>query len=319
MTLRLAILSAILLSTVGAFAQRPSQETVRRGYEIGIGDKIAGRVLGEDEFNFDSVVDEDGKIQVPFAEEGIVARCKTEKELRAEVARHLQKFLKNPLLNVTVTEKNRQPVTVVGEVVSQQRVTINRPATLLEVVSFTGGLKPDASGSIRVTRTMALGCSEPAEDNWMAVDSEGISFPARTFSFKQLAKNNPKIYPGDIIEVQKSDPVYVVGEVIRPGAVAMPEEGLLLTRAIALTSGTYPSAKLKEVKVYRQKDDGAQPEVIVVDAEAIKKGTTPDFKLRPFDIVEIGKSRKSVGQVLLEIASGGVGATVNALPNRTLY
>ena len=37
-----------------------------KGYLIGPGDEITGKVLGEKEFDFVATVDEDGKIEVPF-------------------------------------------------------------------------------------------------------------------------------------------------------------------------------------------------------------------------------------------------------------
>ena len=316
MMLRLAILStAVLASVAGVSAQEP----VRRGYEIGTGDKVVGRVLGEDEFNFDSVVDDDGKIQVPFAQEGIMARCKTEKELRADVVRYLEKFLKNPQISVSVAERNRPPATVFGEVVSQQKVMLSRPATLLEVISFSGGLRLEASGSIKVTRTMALLCSEPASDNWQLKDAEGRSFPTRVFSFSALKENNPTIYPGDIVEVEKSSPVYVVGEVNKPGSVPIPEEGLFLMRAIAMAAGPSREARMKEIRIYRRTEAASQPEVINLDGDLIRKGTSPDVKLQAFDIVEVGKGRKSVGDVLLDIATSGARNAAGALPLRILY
>lgn len=320
MTLRFALISALLLSTVaGVAAQRPAEDTSRRGYEIGVGDKIAGRVLGEEEFNFDSVVDDDGRIQIPFAEEGIVAKCKTEKELRAEVAKHLAKFLKNPQLSVNVVERNRPPAMVFGEVVNQQKLMLTRPATLLEVLSFSGGLRLEASGSIKVTRTIVLGCSEPTADNWHLKNTEGVSFPTRTFSFRSLKETNPTIYPGDIIEVEKSVPVYVVGEVNRPGSVPMPEDGLFLMRAIAMASGASREARMKDVRIYRRKDGTEQPDVINLDGDAIKKGLSPDFRLQAFDIVEVGKSKRNVGEVLLDIATGGAKSVAGTLPIRVLY
>lgn len=320
MTIRLAtVLLTILLGTMASMSQQADPEGARRGYEIGPGDKISGRVLGESDFNFDSVVDEDGRIQVPFSDIGIVARCRTEKELRAEVARHLQKYLRNPQLSVNVVERNRPPVIVFGEIASAQRIQLTRTSTLLEVLSFSGGLRPEASGSIQITRTLALACSEPAEDNWRAAGVSGISFPTRTFAFKTLKEINPVVYPGDVIDVGKAPSVYVIGEVVDPGSISIPEEGLSLMRALAMASGTGREAKLKSVKIYRKKEGFAQPETIVVDTTAIKKGAKADPILQPLDIVEVGKARRSVGEVLLELATGGLRTTANNIPMRVMY
>ena len=38
--------------------------------------------------------------------------------------------------------------------------------------------------------------------------------------------------------------------------------------------------------------------------EMIKKGEQQDVMLRPFDIVEVDKSKKSIGEILLEAITG---------------
>ena len=313
------LISALAVLATASLGQQPIGDTGRRGYEIGPGDKISGKVLGEAEFNFDSIVDEDGKIQVPFASEGILAACKTEKELRLEVSKYLQKYLKTPQLSVNVVERNRPPATIYGEVWNPQKVVLSRPATLLEIVSFSGGLKPEASGSIQVTRTMRLTCSEPAADNWKMGEGDTLGFPSRVFSFSKLRENNPAVYPGDIISIQKSPPVYIVGEVYRPGPVLMPEGNLPLMQAIAMAGGTGREAKIKSVRIFRQKPGTSEPEMTIVDLTEYRKGGKEDMLLQPYDIVEVGKNPKSIAQTLLEIATGGVQSAANNLPIRVIY
>lgn len=311
--------AAVVVALFGAglaFAQTAGIEPPKRGYEIGTGDKISGRVLGEPDFNFDAIVDEDGKIQVPFADEGIAAVCKTEKELRSDVAKHLSKFLKNPQISVNVVERNRPPAMVYGAVQNPQRVTLSRPATLLELLSFSGGLVPEASGAIQVTRTMTVSCAASSTDNWKATAENPYAFPTRIFIFKTLRESNPQIYPGDIVEVQKSPPVYIIGEVNKPGTVSIPEGGLPLMQAIAMSSGSSREAKLKDIKIYRRKDGMSQPEILTVNASSIKKGEKEDFLLQPYDIVEVGKSPRSIGDLLIDIATGSARNTANVLPLR---
>ncbi|MGI9055054.1 MAG: polysaccharide biosynthesis/export family protein, partial [Pyrinomonadaceae bacterium] len=147
------ILSLGLLQT--AFGQevivKPEEA---RAYLIGPGDKISGRVLGEPDFSFASTVDDDGRIQVPFFEEGIMAKCRSEKELRSNVSDLLGKYLRNPQITVQVTErKSRPPVTIYGEVKQQQQIELRREARLLEIISSAGGVTEEAGGLIQVFRT----------------------------------------------------------------------------------------------------------------------------------------------------------------------
>jgi polysaccharide export outer membrane protein len=302
---------AFCLSQV-SFAQEPVTDA-SRGYLIGPGDVITIKVLGEKDFEVESViVDEDGKIEVPFAKEPLMAKCRTEKELRTDVAKLLTVYLKNPQTTVYVKERNsRPPATVYGEIKQPQRVILTRKATLQDLLAFSGGVTEKSSGMIQITRTQPLLCSEGTDDDWKTFSNNGTNFPSRLYSVSSLSSANPTIYPGDIIDVMKAPPIYVVGEVMRSGELVMPEGGLPLMQAIAMASGMTRDAKIKEVKVYRRKQGSTQPELITVNYEAIKKGTQKDMMLEPFDIIEVGKSKKSVFDVMLEIATGSVRNVAN--------
>src|SRR5687767_9919357 len=117
MHLRVVFVFTLLLSIVAAVAGQEPAADGPRGYLIGPGDEITGKVLGETQFDFVATVDENGKIEVPFFATPINAKCLTEPELRAEVAKLLTKYLKAPQLSLRVTQRNsRPPVSVYGEV-----------------------------------------------------------------------------------------------------------------------------------------------------------------------------------------------------------
>src|SRR3982751_2299200 len=112
----LSIIISVLISVTAVIAQKALPVAdVPQGYLIGPGDEISGKVLGEEQFDFTSTVDEDGKIEVPFFDKPVVAVCKTERDLRLEIAKLLGKYLKSPQLSVRVTKRNRPPVSIYGE------------------------------------------------------------------------------------------------------------------------------------------------------------------------------------------------------------
>jgi len=310
----LLIVTMIFSLSGEVFSQ--NSETVRRGYEVGPGDKISGKVLGESDFNFDSVVDDDGRIQVPFSDEGIIAACKTERELREVITQHLLKYLRNPQISVNVVEKNRPPVTIYGEITSPQRIVLTRGATLLEIISFAGGMTRESNGVIEVTRTIGNTCSKKPEDNWSGAENVQSGFPTKTFTFSALKETNPSVFPGDVVMIQRFPPVYVVGEVLKPGEISIPEEGLGLMQALAMVSGVGREAKVRDIKIYRRKEGSAQPDVISVDIEKIRKGAN-DVMLQPYDIVDVGLKPRSFTSVLLDIAGGSARSAANTLPLRT--
>ncbi len=314
------LMSAVCLAQI-SFAQGTSVSAdAQRGYLVGPGDKVEGKVLGEPDFDFRAIVDEDGKIQVPFSNDGVVAKCRTEKELRSDVSLLLAKYLRNPQISVNVVERNsRPPVVIYGEVRSQQQVTLTRKASLLDILASAGGVTEKAGGAIQVFRTRTPMCSELLQaDDWRTENKDGVNIPSRVYSIGSLrqgsSESNPEVFPGDIIVVKQAAPFYVVGEVLRPGEMPLPEAGLPLTQAIAMASGITREAKTKDVKIYRRKEGSTQPEILIANYDLIKKGQQKDLILQPYDIIEVGKAKKKIGDVLLDIATGGARSLVNTVP-----
>lgn len=297
----------LMATAFGQEAGSPSD--TQKGYMLGPGDEITGRVLGEPQFDFVATIDADGKIEVPFVEKPIIAKCKTERELRTEITGHLAKYLRTPQVSIRVTQRNsRPPVSIYGEVRQQQQVPLTRRVYLLELISFAGGETEKSGGMIQVFRTRPPMCTESNENDWGAVNGDGLDVPSRMYSLASLRQgkeeSNPEIFPGDIIVVQKASPVYVTGEVIKPGEMTIPEGGLPLMQAVAMASGMTREAKTKEIKVYRRKTGSAEPQVIIVNYDSIRKGQQKDVILEPFDIVEVGKANKSIGQIFMELLTG---------------
>jgi polysaccharide export outer membrane protein len=315
MSLKSLCFSAIILcASIGIAGQiKPVDPETERGYLLGPGDEITTKVLGEEQFDFVATIDEDGRIEIPFFDKPIDAKCKSERELRTDITNLLKRYLKNPQASVRVTKRNsRPPVSIYGEVRQQQQVDLTRRAYLLELISFAGGETEKAGGMVQVFRTRSPICTDPAaERNWATT---GLDVPSRMYTLASLRQGreeaNPEILPGDIIVVQKAAPVYVTGEVIKPGELNIPEGGLPLTQAIAMASGITREAKTKNVKIYRRKTGSPDPEVIAANYDQIKKGTQKDIMLVPFDIVEVDKAGKKFTDYLIEFAVG--------VPNRVI-
>lgn len=306
-----AVLLLLVPFTVPASAQGVSVEQAsQRGYLIGPGDEITGKVLGEPQFDFVATVDENGKIEVPFFETPIVAKCMSERDLRTEITKLLSRYLKGPQLSLRVTDrKSRPPVSVLGEVRQQQQFNLTRRAYLLELLTVAGGESDKSGGTITVIRMRPPMCGEgtPSE-SWTASADGGLGAPSKTFSIASLKQgqegSNPEIFPGDVIMVNKAAPVYITGEVVRPGELNIPEGGLLLTQAVAMANGITREAKTKNVTIRRRKSNSPEPELIAVNYDQIKKGQQKDVLLQPFDIIVVDKAKKSVGDILLETLTG---------------
>lgn len=307
----------------------PVTQDQERGYLVGPGDEITIKVLGEPQFDTVARIDEDGKFQVPFFDERISATCRSEKELRADVTQLLSKYLKNPQISVSVTErKSRPPATIYGAIRTPQQIDLRRKATLMELISISGGVTEEAGGMIQIFRTQPLMCADvTAENNWKEEAGGGVDVPSRMYSLSSLRlgreEANPEIIPGDIIIILKAAPVYITGEVLAPQGIYLKEDGLSLTEAIAKIGGVGREAKTKDIKIYRLKADSKEREIIAVNYDLIKKGEQKDIMLEPYDIVEVDKSKKSIGQTILEIVTGagraGISSVTQGLGTRVLY
>ena len=302
-------LTALFASiTVCVPGQSLADSNAGQGYLIGPGDVLSVKALGEPTFSVDAItVDEDGKILIPYVEAPLIAKCKTERDLQAEVSKAWSKYLKSPQISLQVTKReSRLPVSVFGEVREQQRFQLTRRVKLLELISYAGGETEKSGGVVQVFRSIGPLCAVADDpNNWTSGTG---AVPMRQFSLTEVRKgredSNPEIIAGDIIVVQKAAPVYVIGEVNRPGELVMPDGGLPLTQAIAMAAGVNRDAKTKSVKVYRQKLGATEPEVFAVNYDEIRKGEVKDIMLQARDIVEVGKAAKGFIDYVLEFATG---------------
>lgn len=308
------IFLAVIAFACAAFGQAAAVEmSEQRGYLIGPGDEITGKVLGEPQFDFVTTVDENGKIEVPFFDAPVTAKCLSERELRTEITTLLSKYLKKPELSLRVTDrKSRPPVSIYGEVRQQQQFILSRRAYLLELLTVAGGESEKSGGMVTVFRTRPPMCTNAEQATaWKNVEG-GIGAPSRDFSIASIKQgvegSNPEILPGDVILVHKAAPVYITGEVVRPGELNIPEEGLLLTQAVAMSNGITREAKSKNILIRRRKGNSPEPELIAVNFDQIRKGQQKDVLLQPFDIVVVDKAKKNIGDILMQ--------TLIGLPNR---
>ncbi|HEX8264472.1 MAG TPA: polysaccharide biosynthesis/export family protein [Pyrinomonadaceae bacterium] len=296
------------------------------GYKIGPGDNIEIKVLGETQFDGTYTVDEDGKIVLAFVNKPIQAGCRTEREIKEDVAGALGKYLKNPQFSLRVVQKNTAPAVVYGEVRMPQQVEMKRRVRLLELLSFSGGWTDKAGGTVQVFRTQPILCPEAGEEFEPQPLADGSNVPFRVYKLSELSsgKNeaNPIIRPGDVVTVQKAPPVFVVGEVRNPpppDTLTIPERGLMLTDAINSSGGLTRDAKKKDVKIYRLKPGSPNREIIAVNLDLIKKQKQPDIALQPYDVIEVEKAPKSIGDYLKDYLTGGLSAFTNTLPVRAMY
>ena len=304
--------------------------TSSKGYLLGPGDQITGVVAGEKDYDFIVTVDEDGRIEVPFYDKPIMAKCKTERDLRNEIAVLLSKYLRDPQVNLRTEKRSRPQATVYGEVNYPTRFDMQRKATLVELLAFAGGVREDtAGGLLQVSRPMAPICAaENDADNWKTDSPDPTIVPSRLYKIADIRAgkpdSNPTIYPGDVIYVHKATPVYLTGEVFSPQGIYLKEGGMSLTQAIAKVGGPKGTAGRKTINIRRRKPGtNDQYDIIAANYDEIMKGHQKDIILQPYDIVEVDKAKPGIGKQILDIAIGagkqGVSSFTSVIPYRVIY
>ncbi len=113
-----------------------------KAYLLGPGDVLDIRVFGQPELSTATAqIDSDGNLSsLPFLEQPISAKCRTDKQVQKDIAAAYSKFINNPQVSVRISERNsRQPATVFGAVRQATRVEMKRKVRLNELMAVSGG------------------------------------------------------------------------------------------------------------------------------------------------------------------------------------
>jgi polysaccharide biosynthesis/export protein len=285
----------------------PGQER----YRIGFQDRITVQVFRHPELTQTVEVNPNGTITLFRLDEPVAAVCKTERELADTIADAYRKdYLKNPEVNVVVSEQRSQSFAVIGAVTKPANYVINRRVRLLELLAYAGGPSKDAGSRLVVARTGSTSnCKQGA-----ATDVDEYAY--MSFKLKDVleAKDNPEMKPGDVVSVLEADSVYVYGDVVKQGPVVF-KEPITLMQAISSAAGLRPAAKKDKIRVFRQKQGAVDREELVFDLDKIAKRQAPDPYLEPSDIIAVSEDQaKGILQTIGRTLTGGLPSIFYRIP-----
>ena len=302
------------------------------GYRLGPGDLLDVRVFGQPDLNSTVEIDEEGNISsLPFIEQPIPAKCRSEKEVQKSITEAYAKYLIQPRVSVRIVDRrSRPPATVYGAVRTPARVPMLRRVRLHELLAAAGGVTAGASGTIQIVHTQPELCPEADEmiqpvaatagamgQTIAAADSDIGKM--ETFQINAVktgtASSDPFVRPGDIVIVTEGEPVFVTGMVVSARELVMKDQ-LSLARAIAMAGGVQRLAKTSEVHIYRTRDGKIGSEDLKYNYDAIKKGQAPDVALQPYDIIDVPQVGAFAGKSIMEILRGLATSSVGILPMR---
>jgi polysaccharide biosynthesis/export protein len=155
-----ALLTLFLGACAGLGGKFPPAPTTVEGsdysYLIGPGDTLSINVSRNPELSISVPVRPDGKISTPLVED-LVAQGKSAVQLARDIEKRLEKYIRDPLVTVIVTNfvgSYSEQVRVVGEAAKPQALPFRQKMTVLDVMIAVGGLTDFAAGnSATILRT----------------------------------------------------------------------------------------------------------------------------------------------------------------------
>ncbi len=129
---------------ISAHNNKPTPE-----YIIGAGDTLKIFVWGNAELSGEVPVRPDGRITTPLVED-MVASGKTPTQLARDMEKKLKRYMKKPVVTVTVTQfvgRFTEQIRVVGEVAKPMTLPYRESITVLDVIIAVGGLTDFAAGN----------------------------------------------------------------------------------------------------------------------------------------------------------------------------
>jgi polysaccharide export outer membrane protein len=200
-------------------------------------------------------------------------------------------------VSVTLDQTVTENVTITGQVRSPGSYAINTPRPILDVLALAGGLTDVADRKVTIQR-------HATKERTIFVVSNSANSALDT---------SVVVFPGDTVIVPKAEVVYILGDVNRPGGIAMVtnDSRLSALQAISLAGGTPPNAVPSHARLIRKQADGTHVE-LPLQLSAMQKGKQPDIPLQADDIIYVPFSYARNMAV-------GAGALVGSASSAAIY
>ena len=263
-----------------------------------------------------------GMVSLPLLGD-IAAAGLSERELQDRIAARLREgVVKDPNVNVFVTERTSQQVSITGAVSRPGLVPLKRDRrTIADMISEAGGLSEHAGGKILFYP--ARGSGGCAQESLVRVASLAPPVDIAPLEIDlneqyEPPQENPLALPaigGDAITVNRGQ-FLVDGWVASPGAIGI-SPGMTALSALTAAGGALYPADLSQVVLVRA-ERGGRKERIAVDLNAVQKGEQKDVTLQAGDIIQVPPSPirlvpYGVFWLITNVVRVGAGVSLGAL------
>ena len=250
-------------------------------FRIGVGDLIEIEVLELGGTRRVVRVMPDGMIYYDLLR-GFRAEDLTMAELKVGLEEALTAHYRSPQVGLILRGVNSKRVWVMGRVNTPGLYALNQPSTVLEALARAGGL---------FTSRFSGTTEELADLKHSFLVRDGDLMPVDFYKLLREGDMSQNIYlrNGDYIYLPSSlsKQIYVLGAVNKPRSIGFMDQ-VTLVSSIASAFDVTEEAYLERILVIRGRF--TEPQVAVVDYQAILLGNRPDIPLEPGDIVWVPDS-----------------------------
>ena len=225
-------------------------------------------------------VHKDGTIFYPYVGKvSVTGREVT--EIREDIAKGLSTYINNPQVDVNVAAFRSQHFFVSGAVKNPQMIPVrNVPITILDALSISGGMAPDADWSSSTLTSTSKGVLVTETIDLSILLEQGVLKQNRLLKFN------------DVLHIPRNDAlkVFVMGDVANASTQQIGRRGMTLAEALNNAGGiNEASANASGIFVLRLNDSALK----LVDIYQLDVSMGPrlilstQFKLQPKDIVYV--------------------------------
>lgn len=269
-----------------------SSPSLRPNYLLGPNDQILIRVPQEEQINERPFrIEADGFISLPVGGR-IRAEGLTVQALEAVIATKLREFVLNPVVSISVVQFRNEPVFFVGAFRAPGIYPVQGGRTLVEMLAAVGGTLPNASRRIKITRRAEYGViplPSAVSDSEKKTSSVEISLQKLTQDINPAEDIVLQAY--DVVSVERSERVYVNGEVTKVGSLELGErDSISVAQALTEAGGFTINASRDKARVLRPILGTNRRAEFEIDLKRIFEGKEIDFPLLPNDLLYVPRS-----------------------------
>lgn len=265
----------MLFFSISSTLSSAEESLPNKEYIIGAEDLLEIQVWGNDDLHRTVEVSKEGAFTFPLIGKVHAAKLSVfelEQRLKERLA---DGYLAEPQVTVTVSKYKSQKVIVLGEVRKPGSYVIKGKTHILEIISSAEGLTDKAGRIVTIVRPQSPPRNEGltgknTESKTIVVDLDQVTGGGSDDRFF--------VIDGDSIHVSKCPPIFVTGEVNKPGEYKW-ENRLTVHQAISCAGGPTKKGALNRTRIIRS-ENGQE--------KKFKPGLSDTVK--PYDIINVPES-----------------------------